>query len=122
MDKVIKKLDKLASKAAKEQRRAKGEDLPGRIDRWLKKHPNIENLIRGSADDPENVLWLRLSEELISLSKQDANDFLDRLDKGGEVFFKGYVQSFATELQAEQDAFEIAELVNNLSIVKNKVK
>ena len=122
MDKVIKKLDKLASKAAKEQRRAKGEDLPGRIDRWLKKHPNIENLIRGSADDPENVLWLRLSEELISLSKQDANDFLDRLDKGGEVFFKGYVQSFAAELQAEQDAFEIAELVNNLSIVKNKVK
>ena len=92
------------------------------MDRWLKKHPKVEGLIRGSSDDPENVLWLRLSEELISLSKEDANDFLDRLDKGGEVFFKGYVQSFAAEIQAEQEALALVKLVDNLSIVKNKVK
>ena len=112
---MIKKLDKLASKAAKEQRRAKGEDLPGRIDRWLKKHPNIENLIRGSADDPENVLWLRLSEELISLSKQDANDFLDRLDKGGEVFFKGYIESFKIDLAAEREASDLLHLIDTVA-------
>ena len=122
IDKGIKKLGKLANRIEREERKAKGEDLPGRIDSWLKKHPKVENLIRGSADDPENMLWLRLSDDLVSMSKEDASDFLDRLDKGGEVFFKGYIQSFNAEIQAEQEAAELVALVDNLSIVKNKVK
>ena len=33
----------------------------------------------------------------------------------GEVFFKGYVRSFDAEIQSEQEAAELIELVNNLS-------
>ena len=102
----------------KEQRRMSGQDLPGRIDSWLKKHPKVENLIRSSADDPENIVWLRLSDDLMAMSEDTAYDFLDRLDKGGEVFFKGYIQSFKEELRVEQEAVELLRLVNSLSSIE----
>jgi hypothetical protein len=102
----------------KEQRRVSGQDVAGRVDSWLKRHPKIEGLVRGSADDPENVTWSRLSNDLISLSTEDAYDFLDRLDKGGEVFFKGYIESFKVDLEAEREASELLQLIDDLSKIK----
>lgn len=119
IDKTIEQLDKRRAKAEKkakkQERRAKGEDFSGRVDRWLKKNPKIENLIRGSADDPDNIVWSYLSRDLLSMSTEDARDFLDRLDKGGEVFFKGYIESFKIDLAAEREASDLLHLIDTVA-------